>query len=833
MFRSVFISLLIASFIFFTDADCQILDSVVLKDGLMIKLSRGDGGIISPNAVAALIETGEWRAPSENEELKYNGKSAGTWKKIQANEIGWINDDSLFNAYVYFNYRSAKEEIILLEGMGHSSAYVNGVQRSGNPYAYRDIYDEWEPRFDYSLIPVKVNEGDNDLVFECNRAGLLKVKINSVKEGLLFNTRDLTLPDLIVNETADTYGAIPVINASENTYSDLSIKTWIEGSEPAYYPVNQVHPLSIYKTPFYIKLPAQQNPGEIKLNVELVNKGNSEEEILVSSQVKLRVLNPGDNHKETFISRMDGSVQYYAVNPPIGLKGKPALFLSLHGAGVEAINQAGAYAHKNWGYIVAPTNRRPYGYNWENWGRLDALEVYDIAMNKFDIDKNRVYLTGHSMGGHGTWHVGINYSDKFAVLGPSAGWISIWGYRIGPKVDSTETRKMLLRSTKHSDTYAFTTNLRSNGIYIIHGSDDDNVPPSQAKSIMDNLSKFHKNFVYHEEPGVGHWWNKSDEMGDDCVDWMPMFDYFAHHAVPGNERVKMVDFVTANPAISSKNYWIEIINQVEQQKMSEIQIHLEPFNRKFVGTTENIEMLEIDASMLSTEQPVSVVLDDQLVSGIDISKNSKISLKRISGNWQVSDKFKKENKNPVRLGNFREALNYDVLFVYGTNGDKEENIWAYEKARTDAEKIWYQGNGSVEIIKDEDFDPAKYKDRSVVLFGNSETNSAWKLLLKDSPVQIDDNKIKIGSKEFKGDDLACLMIRPRTDSDFASVGVVSGTGIKGMKMANLAPYSHPYVSLPDVTIYDSGILQSDEEGVKFTGYFGNDWSLEKGEFISK
>jgi hypothetical protein len=34
-------------------------------------------------------------------------------------------------------------------------------------------------------------------------------------------------------------------------------------------------------------------------------------------------------------------------------------------------------------------------------------------------------------------------------------------------------------------------------------------------------------------------------------------------------------------------------------------------------------------------------------------------------------------------------------------------------------------------------------------------------------------------------------------------------------------------------IYNSGILQSDEKGVVFTGYFGNDWSLGKGEFVSQ
>jgi len=35
----------------------------------------------------------------------------------------------------------------------------------------------------------------------------------------------------------------------------------------------------------------------------------------------------------------------------------------------------------------------------------------------------------------------------------------------------------------------------------------------------------------------------------------------------------------------------------------------------------------------------------------------------------------------------------------------------------------------------------------------------------------------------------------------------------------------------DIVIYNSDILKSDEEGLKFTGYFGNDWFLEKGDFI--
>jgi fermentation-respiration switch protein FrsA (DUF1100 family) len=842
MFKSMFTLVSLLLLFFSSVAVSQTADTVpaydgtsVLKEGLVINLGRPDrSNIITQNAVVTLMETGEWESPSENEEFEFNDEVIGTWRKITAGNDGWFREDTLFNSYIYLQYKSSKEDIVLLEGMGNSMAYVNGSARSGNPYQGKDTYESWEPRFDYSLIPVKLQKGNNEFLFECNRGGL-KAKIHLNKKGLIFNENDLTVPDIILNETVDTYGAIPIINATENSYKDLFIKTWSEGSAPEYYPVSKLNPLSIYKTPFYIKLPVQQSAGEIRLNIDLIEKKQSKEEILSSLNIELNVVSKYDIHKETFISKMDGSVQYYAVNPPENPIEKPALFLSLHGAGVEATNQAHAYGRKNWGYLVAPTNRRPYGYNWENWGRLDGLEVLNVSKKKFNIDENRVYLTGHSMGGHGTWHLGLNYPDKFAAMGPSAGWISIWAYRIRSRSasDSSDVKNMLMRSSKQSDTYAFTTNLAPNGLYILHGEVDDNVPPEQARSIVENLSKFHKDYIYYEQPGANHWWDNSDEPGADCVDWMPMFDFFAHHSVPGNERIKMIDFVTSNPAISSKNYWIEIINQVEQQNLSKIKIRVESGNRKFVGTTDNIETLSIDALMLSKDEPVSVELDGQIISGINIPSNGILYLKKENDKWGLTDEPGKQNKYPARCGNIREALNYDVVFVYGTHGSKEENIWAYEKARYDAERIWYQGNGSIEIIKDDEFDPVKLKDRSVILFGNSKTNSAWKKLLKDSPVQVGDEEIKFGNKVYEGDDYACLMIRPRTDSEFASVAVISGTGIEGMRLANFAQYHHPYLNFPDIVVYNSDIKESDEQGVKLAGYFGNNWSIEKGEFVGR
>ena len=166
--------------------------------------------------------------------------------------------------------------------------------------------------------------------------------------------------------------------------------------------------------------------------------------------------------KLTFRSDIDGSLQYYASIPALaqaasakGDSQKTGLVLTLHGAGVEAIGQAEAYAPKPGLHIVAPTNRRPYGFDWEDWGRLDALEVLERAQKALQTDPRRTYLTGHSMGGHGTWHLGVTFPDRFAAIAPSAGWISMWSYAGLTRAEkTTPIDQLVARAGNPGDTLA-------------------------------------------------------------------------------------------------------------------------------------------------------------------------------------------------------------------------------------------------------------------------------------------------------------------------------------------------------------------------------------------
>lgn len=180
-----------------------------------------------------------------------------------------------------------------------------------------------------------------------------------------------------------------------------------------------------------------------------------------------------------------------------------------------------------------------------------------------------------------------------------------------------------------------------------------------------------------------------------------------------------------------------------------------------------------------------------------------------------------------------------MVFVYGTKGRLEENNWAFNKARFDAETFYYRGNGSVDLIRDVDFGPTAGKDRSVILYGNSDTNSAWKQLLGDSPIKVGRGLLamqdlttpdKHRSQNYSSQDRAVLFLRPRPGSDTALVGAVSGTGVVGMRLTDRLPYFLAGVQYPDVIVIGPKMLDKGTGGIELAGFFGPDWTVRSGDF---
>jgi hypothetical protein len=227
---------------------------------------------------------------------------------------------------------------------------------------------------------------------------------------------------------------------------------------------------------------------------------------------------------------------------------------------------------------------------------------------------------------------------------------------------------------------------------------------------------------------------------------------------------------------------------------------------------------------------VTVELDGTRVDAKPAT-DGRLYVARDSSGWKPAEPPAAALKSPLRSGGFKDAFRHRVALVYGTGGTADDRARAYNKARFDAESFWYRGNGSLEVVSDKAFDPSQDRDRNVVLYGNADTNIQWATLLGSAPVDVRASKIRVGDREFPGADLGIYFVRPREGSAVASVGAVAWTGPAGWAAVQPVQYFVSGAGFPDLMLLSADALKAGTTGIRAIGWFGNDWSAERGDFV--
>jgi predicted peptidase len=102
-----------------------------------------------------------------------------------------------------------------------------------------------------------------------------------------------------------------------------------------------------------------------------------------------------------------------------------------------------------------------------NWSDLiePVKTLLDQIQASYSVDTQRIYLTGLSMGGFGTWEFALRYPRRFAAIVPIAG-----GYRF--------------------QSHAIPENicdLKDLPVWVFHGAQDTNVLPAQSEEMVEAL----------------------------------------------------------------------------------------------------------------------------------------------------------------------------------------------------------------------------------------------------------------------------------------------------------------------------------------------------------
>jgi predicted peptidase len=188
----------------------------------------------------------------------------------------------------------------------------------------------------------------------------------------------------------------------------------------------------------------------------------------------------------------DGATVKYVVYVPKQYnpeKPHPTI-LFLHGAGERGddgqaqvkvgLGPAIKKAEEKWNYIVI-FPQVPKGKNFVDIEKT-LLAIVDKTKKEYKVDEKRLYVTGLSMGGMGTWHLICKYPDMFAAAAPICGR--------GNPADAAKIKDV--------------------PVWNFHGDQDKAVPIKGSQDMIDAIKAAGGNPKFTIYPGVGHnSWDKA------------------------------------------------------------------------------------------------------------------------------------------------------------------------------------------------------------------------------------------------------------------------------------------------------------------------------------
>lgn len=181
------------------------------------------------------------------------------------------------------------------------------------------------------------------------------------------------------------------------------------------------------------------------------------------------------------------------------------LIVFLHGAGecgtdgakqvIQGVGSAILWDVQKWPFIVIFPQKPEIRDKWEDHDAA-VMAMLSRARKEYNVDPDRLYLTGLSQGGHGTWAIGARHPDLWAAIAPICGY---------------------------GEPGEFAQPLKSMPIWCFHGEADTSVPLKESVDITNAIKAVGGNPRLTTYPGVGH------NSWDKAYREEKLYDWFLEH----------------------------------------------------------------------------------------------------------------------------------------------------------------------------------------------------------------------------------------------------------------------------------------------------------------
>ena len=476
-----------------------------------------------------------------------------------------------------------------------------------------------------------------------------------------------------------------------------------------------------------------------------------------------------------YIDEIDGTAQFCRcyLPPKYDPSKKWPLVVFLHGYNAEnpeyirwwSVDKRHDYLVDRYNFIfIEPHGRGNTSYL--GIGDKDVLKCIAMAREKFSIDQDRVYLTGMSMGGGGTWHVGSRHPEIFAALAPVYGG---WDYHVW--MDEEQQKKLGDQETfiyeKSSSAVQFET-LLNTPILVLHGDQDPAVDVNFSRYLVRMLQRWEYNVRYVEVPGGGH-----GDLGTNDLLY-PWLLQHKRNKAPKKVRVRAADLRTASA------YWVRVIQRNNPWEFINVDAEVLTHNFIRVDSKNVLELiLSPDEELVDYRKPLKVAWNGELISFQDLSQN-KIILR--SKEYRRPQKI---YKTPNIAGPINDFTNTPFALVVGTISQDSSMLELIQQKTDILIEDWKNWQKfEPRVYKDIDISQEDINQYSLFLIGGPHENKVTHMISEKIPFTINNDEIKVNDKIFAAKDAVTELIYPHPFNPHRYVRIVAATSFAGMYFYN-------------------------------------------------
>ncbi len=523
------------------------------------------------------------------------------------------------------------------------------------------------------------------------------------------------------------------------------------------------------------------------------------EEIELDRARRVGSVRPGGFVRLGYVDDLDGSVQFCRAYLPANYSDSQRwpLVLSLHGYNPEnpplhrwwSIDQRHSEIAERKNIIyIEPHGRGNAQYI--GLGERDVLRCLQEAKVRFAVDDDRVYLTGESMGGHGTWAIASRNPHLFAAVAPVFGG---WDFRVstirGPSLPENQPGNALeFYIQERRSSFVNAENLLNVPLLVIHGDSDATVSVENSRHATRMLQRWGYNVRYWEMPGWGH---------EDLQQRLVLIDWLLEHrrdSAPRHVRLRSADLSGA------RAHWF--VARAIQEPERLIRAEAEVVKPGLVRIdSENLEAfdLALPQSLRGSTSELQVVWN---------GKSQRAQLDNgVARIGTAPSKSQGLRKQPGREGPISDIITLPFMVVVGTTSRDPHMRYSIEERARDLQDVWmawqYQ---PLRIKRDVEVSVDDERAYSLILLGGADANAVTRRLGKRLPMSVSAHSVEVDGKRWTVDDAVLQMIYPSPRADNRYVLVVAATSAMGMQ------FWRPEFVEPSIGI----------------GFSASDWSIRDG-----